>query len=221
MNALKLTTVAGAVFCVITYNLFPTAVSKFELGREFTEWETAFFSKQETYKNQGNTTSTDKYVLQHKKMQNVKAFVEASVDEYLQTIYAPTHKVNLRLTQSWLNYTKHGEFHHKHAHPNSFVSGVLYIKAAKNKDKIHFYKDGYQQIKLPTENFNAYNSDSWWFEVGAGDLLLFPSSLTHMVETVQGDDRVSLAFNTFLTGYVGDEEKLTALHLERSDGALC
>jgi hypothetical protein len=43
--------------------------------------------------------------------------------------------------------------------------------------------------------------------------MLFPSSLTHMVETVQGDERVSLAFNTFPVGYVGEEESLTALHL--------
>ena len=198
---------------MITFNLFPTAVGKFEINREFTEWENAFFYKQETYKNQSNTTSIDKYVLQHKKMQDVKTFIETSVDEYLKTIYAPKHDVRLRLTQSWLNYTKHGEFHHKHAHPNSFISGVLYIKATQDKDKIYFYKDGYQQLKLPTENFNVYNSDSWWFEVKAGDLLLFPSNLTHMVETVQGDERVSLAFNTFPVGYVGMEENLTALHL--------
>jgi hypothetical protein len=94
------------------------------------------------------------------------------------------------------------------------VSGVLYLKAAKERDKIYFYKDGYQQVKLPTDNYNVYNSDSWWFEVGAGDLMLFPSSLTHMVETVQDEDRVSLAFNTFPVGYVGDESSLTALHLK-------
>jgi len=59
-----------------------------------------------------------------------------------------------------------------------------------------------------------YNSESWWFEVGTGDLLLFPSSLTHMVETVQEDERISLSFNTFPVGYVGDESSLTALHLK-------
>jgi hypothetical protein len=56
----------------------------------------------------------------------------------------------MRLTQSWLNYTKPGQFHHKHAHPNSFISGVLYMKAARQRDKIYFYKDGYKQISLPT-----------------------------------------------------------------------
>jgi hypothetical protein len=34
-----------------------------------------------------------------------------------------------------------------------------------------------------------------------------------MVETVTGDERVSLAFNTFPVGYVGEENELTALHV--------
>jgi hypothetical protein len=48
--------------------------------------------------------------------------------------------------------------------------------------------------------------------------MLFPSSLTHMVEAVQ-QERVSLSFNTFPVGYVGEEESLTALHLENPQGA--
>ena len=195
------------------YSIFPTPVARFEIGREFTADELAFVDSQPTHKNSGNTTSNDRCVLQHDTFAKLREFTEVCVAEYLKTIYAPKHDVSLRLTQSWLNYTKAGEFHHKHAHPNSFVSGVLYLKAARERDKIYFYRDGYQQIKMPTDNYNFYNSESWWFEVGAGDLMLFPSSLTHMVETVQGGERISLAFNTFPVGYVGEEESLTALHL--------
>jgi uncharacterized protein (TIGR02466 family) len=198
---------------LVTYNIFPTAVVKFELGREYTAEEITFIDSQETNKNEGNTTSNDRYVLRHWAMANLKAFVEASVNEYLRSIYAPKNEVSLRVTQSWLNYCQPGQFHHKHAHSNSFISGVLYIKAARERDRIYFYKDGYEQITLPTENYNVYNSNSWWLEVGAGDLMLFPSNLTHMVQSVQ-QERVSLSFNTFPIGYVGEEKSLTALHLE-------
>jgi hypothetical protein len=35
-----------------------------------------------------------------------------------------------------------------------------------------------------------------------------------MVETKVGDDtRISIAFNTFLKGYIGSDESLTGLHL--------
>jgi hypothetical protein len=142
------------------YSIFPTAVAKFELGRDFSTEELAFVDSQPTHKNMGNTTSDNRYVLRDDTLKSLTAFIDASVAEYLRSIYAPKHDVSLRLTQSWLNYTKPGEFHHKHAHPNSFVSGVLYLKAARERDKIYFYRDGYQQIKLPTDNWNLHNSES-------------------------------------------------------------
>lgn len=126
----------------------------------------------------------------------------------------PKNDVRLRITQSWLNWTKPGQYHHKHTHPNSLISGCFYVKANKETDKIFFYRDGYQRIKFPPVEWNTYNSESWWYPVGSGDLVFFPSSLTHMVQPVGGEDtRVSLAFNTFPIGYIGDEDELTALHL--------
>lgn len=199
---------------MIVHNLFPTPVAKFTLDRAFTTEELDFVDQQPTHSNMGNTTSDDRYVLTHKTMALLYSFVQSCVGTYLQNIYAPKNDVSLRVTQSWLNYSKPGEWHHRHAHPNSFVSGVLYMKAVKDSDKIYFYNETYRSIELPTENYNLYNSRSWWLPVETGDLMLFPSSLTHSVEKVQADQtRVSLAFNTFLVGYVGQEENLTALHL--------
>ncbi len=195
------------------YGIFPKPVAKFSLGRDFTTEEIAFVDSQPTHTNVGNTTSDDRYVLRHDTMKSLMEFTDSCVAHYLKSVFTPKHEVKLRVTQSWLNYSKEGQYHHKHAHPNSFVSGVLYMKALKNKDKIHFYQEEYHQIKLPTDSWNLYNSESWWFEVNTGDLILFPSNLTHSVEPVVGEERVSLAFNTFPVGYVGDENNLTALHV--------
>jgi uncharacterized protein (TIGR02466 family) len=193
--------------------LFPTAVASFKLGREFTAEEFFFVDNQPVYNNMGNTTSNNRYVFKDEALANLNAFAESCVEKYFREVYAPKNDVKLRVTQSWLNYTKEGQHHHKHAHPNSLISGVLYLKADAEKDKIYFFKESYEQIKLPTEQFNLFNSTSWWIPVAAGDLVLFPSSLTHSVETVQGDERISLAFNTFPVGYVGEEVELTALHV--------
>jgi uncharacterized protein (TIGR02466 family) len=194
-------------------SLFPTAVGKFNLGREFTTKELFFIDNQPMYENMGNTTSDNRYVFKDEALASLSAFSESCAEQYLKEVYAPKHHVNLRVTQSWLNYTKEGQFHHKHCHANSFISGVLYIKADSEKDKIHFFRDGHEQIKLSTSQFNPFNSGSWWLPVASGELILFPSSLTHMVETVKGDDRISLAFNTFPVGDVGEEESLTALYV--------
>lgn len=197
------------------YNLFPIAIGKFELDRELTDQESNFMRNQEMKQNSGNESSSNNYLLQSLELKNLNSFLEKKVDEYFQEIYAPKHEVFLRITQSWLNRTSPGKYHHKHAHPNSFISGVFYVKASKSKDKIYFYRELYEQLMVATKSFNVYNSESWWIEVGSGELILFPSRLAHMVQTVQDEDRISLAFNTFPVGYLGDEDQLTASHIRK------
>jgi len=199
---------------MITHNLFPTPVAFFDFGTDLTEIELDFITKQETRGNTGNTTSVDNNLFDSPEIAEIARFCQESVDEYMKEVYAPKFDVNAYITQSWANYTSKGQWHHKHEHPNSFISGVFYVQAQKDIDKIYFYKNGYQQIKLPTDNYNLYNSESWWLGVETGQLILFPSHLTHMVETVQTDEtRISISFNTFLKGYVGNDIELTGLHL--------
>ena len=201
------------------HNLFPTPVGIYKLDRDLTEKEIAFIKGQETRPNMGNTTSTDNTILRNKPLIKLRDFIETSVADYFKTIHNPKHQVSLRVTQSWINYTEPGQFHHKHAHPNSFISGVFYPQANRETDKIYFYRDGLQMIKLPPSEWNVWNSESWWFEVGTGDLVLFPSHLQHMVETVQGEQtRISLSFNTFPVGLVGEEVDLTGLRVETAQG---
>lgn len=196
------------------HNLFPTPIGFFDIGREFTKKELDFINELEQRPNMGNTTSKNSYVLEDKKLKGIKEFVEQRLHIYLSTVYVPRNDLSLKITQSWFNYTKPGQYHHKHAHPNSFVSMVLYINTDEN-DKIFFFKDGYTQIKIPTDTFNDWNSDSWWFEAKQGQLIMFPSSLTHLVETKSGvDTRISLAINTFPMGYIGEDNDLTGLHLK-------
>ena len=197
-----------------THNLFPTAVTYFDFGSKLTDLELKFITEQETRNNDGNTTSVNNNLFESAELAEVARFCEESLQQYFKEVYAPKHDVTPYITQSWANYTKKGQWHHKHGHPNSFISGVFYVQAQKDIDKIYFYKNGYQQIKLPTDNYNLYNSDSWWLGVETGQLILFPSHLTHMVQTVQTDEtRISISFNTFLKGYIGNDMELTGLHL--------
>ena len=201
------------------HNLFPIPVGRYELGRDLTSKELSFLKNQETRPNMGNVTSANKTLLKSKELTQLRDFIETKVSDYFTEVYNPKHKVNLKITQSWTNYTEQGQYHHKHEHPNSFVSGVFYVQSDKVKDKIYFYRNGYQQIKLPPNEWNVWNSDSWWFDVGTCDLILFPSSLTHMVETVDHEQtRISLSFNTFPIGNVGEEMDLTGLQLSELNG---
>ena len=196
------------------HNLFPIPVGFAELGRPLSDEELFFIRELQTRPNMGNTTSTDNFVLRNPAMTSLRSFIEDSVSDYFKSTVNPKHNVSLRVTQSWCNYSEPGQYLHKHAHPNSYISGVFYVQTNAD-DRIYFYRDGWQQIKFPFEQWNPYNSESWWFEATAGKLILFPSSLTHMVPEVKGDDtRISLSFNTFPVGVVGEEMDLTGLKLE-------
>lgn len=190
------------------HHIFPTPVALFRTS--ITQEEKEFIFSLEQRPNNGNTTSKNSYLFKSPEMKNLAQFVDQCLLEFMTKIYAPKHRVTSYVTQSWANYTKPGQFHHKHAHPNSFISGCIYISA--KSDKIFFYRDGYRQIEIPTEQYNLYNSSSWWFEVNEGDVILFPSSLTHMVETLgDKEERISISFNTFLKGTIGDPDTLTEL----------
>ena len=202
------------------HHLFPIPIGMFDLDRELTDEELLFVRGQDTRPNEGNTTSKNNFVLRDPVMTSLRGWVEDCVSEYFKATSNPKHDVHLRITQSWFNYSEQGQWHHKHAHPNSFVSGVFYLNT-NHDDKIYFYRSGWQQIKFPPEEWNLYNSESWWFEAKVGRLILFPSSLEHNVPSVQGEEtRISMSFNTFPVGIVGDELSLTGLKLEASDGAL-
>ena len=200
----------------IIKNLFPTPIGMYTFPRPFTPDELKYISELEKSKNVGNQFSKDSYVLQNEILKDIYDFCVDSVDNYFQQVHQPKNHVNLKITQSWFNYTEKNEYHHKHTHSNSFVSGVMYIQTDDSQDRIYFFKNQFQPLKIPAAEFNVYNSESWWFESLTGQLLLFPSSLEHMVSARPDIDqtRISLSFNTFPQGILGNTNELTELILQ-------
>jgi len=196
--------------------LFPTPVLMSALGRDITDAERKVLEDNckpgMVKSNDGNLTSSNFYILKDNLPELRKEF-ETQIDYYLKNIISPSTGVSLYITQSWLNYTEQGQFHHEHAHPNSIISGVFYFNAHKEHDRIYFFKNQYRDMKILPE-WNWFNAESWWLPVETGMLLLFPSHLRHKVAITTGDHtRISLAFNTFATGIIGQEDELYSLHL--------
>jgi len=201
----------------IIQNLFPVPIYMTDIDRPFTKQELKFVSEQKKHcnKNEGNINTKDNYILNKKQFKNIKKFLDKCCKDYLKKIISTKNNVELYITQSWLNYTEENEYHHRHAHPNSILSGVLYFNCNKNNDKIKFSNpQGYQRIKLEIDKYNVWNSETWWFPLETGQLIIFPSSTTHQVETKKGNNtRISLAFNTFYKGTIGSNNSLTELIL--------
>jgi len=203
----------------IIHSLFPTPIYTTKMDRPFTKQELQFVKEQKNHcnKNTGNINTKDSYILNRKQFKNIKKFLDKCCEDYLNRLICPKNNIKLYITQSWLNYTETNQYHHKHEHPNSVISGVLYFDSDIKNDKILFsHPIPYTQIGPETdkEKFNIWNSRTWWFSVETGNLFMFPSSTTHQVECKQGNNtRISLAFNTFYKGSVGSSDSLTELIL--------
>jgi uncharacterized protein (TIGR02466 family) len=199
------------------YRIFPRPIYLSKLERALTKEELKTINKykKETYKNQGNTTSNDNYVLENKTLKNLKKDLNKMVIDYFDKVICTSNSIIPYITQSWINYTEADQFHHRHSHPNSYVSGVFYIDAKKEVDKIKFYRPGHKTFELSVARYNDFNSSSWWCSVQTGDVILFPSSLDHGVDKKKGTNtRISLSFNVFMKGKIGDNSDLTELILE-------
>ena len=202
---------------MIVHQLFPQPVYSSKLDRALTKKELKTISqyKKETNSNAGNMTSNENYVLENKALNNLKKDLHTKVMDYFDKVICTNNPITPYITQSWINYTKSDQFHHIHNHPNSFISGIFYISADKEVDSITFHKGFLEdRIKLNTTKYNMFNSTSCTFPVETGDILLFRSSLVHGVGKKKGNNiRISLSFNVFIKGTIGNKPNLTELIL--------
>ena len=202
---------------MIVHQLFPEPVYVSTIGRALTkkELKTINKHKKETYKNQGNITSKDNYVLENKTLKNLKKDLHMKVMNYFDKVICTDNLITPYITQSWINYTQSDQFHHQHNHQNSYISGVFYISADKEVDSITFYKPyPDERIRLHITKPNPFNSTNLRFPVETGNVFLFPSRLIHGVDRKKGTNtRISLSFNVFFKGTIGNKANLTELVL--------
>ena len=188
-------------------NLFPSPVYIAQRHNQLTELELTRDHKKVDKliddgldKFVGNAGTKNRNIFD-KNFNELKLFCEKHINNYVKHIIGAKEQHEVYITQSWINITKQGEYHHIHDHPNSLISGVYYFRTIPN-DRIYFHDPN---VKLKhtlylTENvnWNDWNSQSWWVPIEDGTLVLFPSWLIHSVGKNETPiHRKSLAFNTF------------------------
>ena len=120
----------------------------------------------------------------------IKERIQSSLDEYSNG-YGCTY-TNLDLI--WSNIQNSGSILREHTHPNSLLSGALYINA---NDHLFFHNPNPYVYYTPEDKFTDFNSEYTRIPVKNCQLLIFPSWLKHGKNDIKNemDDRVVVSFN--------------------------
>jgi uncharacterized protein (TIGR02466 family) len=123
----------------------------------------------------------------------------------LANAIAPAYAPGLRFNngQIWANINRRGAFNAPHTHPNSLLSGVVYLKiASADQGVIEFFdaREGsppnHWSCFRALEEQTALTRDTHVVTPHEGLVLFFPSWLRHWVRpNLTDEDRVTLAFN--------------------------
>jgi uncharacterized protein (TIGR02466 family) len=122
----------------------------------------------------------------------------------------------LKISLMWANKSDMGQWHHRHNHPWSLLSGIIYLQGLSGRTWFSRKSD----YCLPNAFFlGLKDEDQESFlihkhEIKEKTMLIFPSTLEHSVdENLMSIPRISLSFNTFPSGEVGDIDNLCGLNL--------
>ena len=162
----------------------------------------------------GNSTSVSDYLFTDEKLKNIKDFCTKQMKIYFNDILHVEKQTELYITQAWANYNQTNQSHHEHHHANSIVSGVFYLQT--DGVEIDFFKVGPHMFPLEFryDKWDTNNCLSYWLKSHPGKLIIFPSTLKHSVRQNKSNvERISIAMNSFVKGYIGDDIDKTGLYL--------
>jgi uncharacterized protein (TIGR02466 family) len=163
-------------------------------------------------KNKGNFFTKNIFVLDLPELADLKEFILSSLNKYFEEIIVPKYEVRPIITQSWANFNFNGSYHHRHNHPNSYLSGVYYVDTNES-DNIVFHRPAPSSITIKPKKYNLYNSQAVWVPAMKNHLIIFPSWLDHEVETISDNhSRISLSFNSFLSGKLDEDHSNLSLN---------
>lgn len=163
--------------------------------------------------NYTNFISDNQQVLNLPEFAELRTAIEEKLYTYFYGIVNASQDCEIYITESWFNKTEKGQSHHRHWHPNSVLSGIVALSTDPTSGATVFITSAFDTIEYDINEPNLYNSKRWGINLASGDMLIFPSSVEHLVEQYNGDTpRITLSFNTFVKGVV-NRNPLTQLKI--------
>tara|TARA_Y100000310_G_scaffold316361_1_gene367990 strand:+ start:1093 stop:1707 length:615 start_codon:yes stop_codon:yes gene_type:complete len=164
---------------------------------------------QQFIRNPANSAfdSVNKMLLDDPNCAVLKSEVMRYVNVFLHDDLKYPRNYEFYMVRSWA--TKHGpgDWLPTHVHPNSLISGNMYLKVPEDSGNITFEKETpliSWTVKIVPEEENIINSETYFFRPAENHMFLFPSRLPHRVGVNRSPEfRYGLAFNIFVRGTLG------------------
>jgi len=195
--------------------IFPTAVFRNRLDIKLTDAELEIINNFSLFEQPlGNNCSKDGFILEHEGLERLKKVFLDNANLYAKEIMQVDNEIYI--TNSWVNVTTKDHQHILHNHTNSIISGVFYVKASTSQPSISFNRMSPPfLLNVKSKKYNEYNSTEWNVPVEDNMLIIFPSLCYHYVKPNEKvDDRISIAFNTFIKGELGTGSAGADLYLK-------
>jgi hypothetical protein len=202
------------------YHLFPTPLYSVNFNKEFTSDELAFINDDSNYDSNNINlnpiiSSNNNTILNSIELLRVKEFIIEHLNNFSSQVMCIDNPIFP--TMSWLNKTVQGKNHYQHHHVNSIITGVFYFTDDPAPIDLHVDRNVISSpLKMFPVSYNEFNSHKNTFNVRKGDLILFPSYLEHSTHTtISTNNRISLSFNTWTSGIIGQEVNYSYLDLDQ------
>ena len=115
----------------------------------------------------------------------------------------------------WANMRVRGDWHNRHYHANSLVSGIIYLNTSDCRTWFSAPNFWHPTEKYGLAPYKATEEIIHKEPSVAGTMIVFPSHLHHSVDNNASDEtRYTISFNAFPCGqYLAPQEELTGIHL--------
>ena len=133
---------------------------------KFSDKEELYFQSLKMENNIGNLMSKDDRVLVNEELSSLKEFIDRHIIFYTEKVLRLKPENTVFITQSWINRSKTNDFHPKHKHPNSLLSGVMFLtgRVGDEMPPIRFHRgNDLLPLELEFEEYNDFNSGVKWF----------------------------------------------------------
>lgn len=197
--------------------LLPQTFFRFKCDRKILKETLECLKNEEWVSNSTNSKTLSDRLDKNTNYKKIFNWINKCLDDVKDELDLKCDKV--RVVQSWANKAENGQWHFPHIHPNSYMSGILYLNdsdantwfSVKNMWS-YFNGDYYENLKI------IYDQDKMRVihkqKSVSGDLIIFPSNICHSVDEHKSEEpRYSISFNAFPCGKIGEFGYLSGLEI--------